>query len=72
MINKMLRILLILVVVYFLAGAFLDAYYEIVIYPASLAGIFSPIAKHIRIIHEAAVELLEKLLSAGGRALREI
>lgn len=63
MINKLLRILLVLVVLYFLIGAFLMAYYEIIIYPDSLSGIFEPVAKHIRIIHESACEVLEKLLT---------
>ena len=72
MINKMLRILAVLVVIYFLAGAFLDAYYDIVIYPASLAAVFEPIAKHIQLIHEAAVEALEKVMNASRSALRDM
>lgn len=72
LINKLLRVLLTLVVLYFLTGAILAAYYEIVIYPDSLAGIFEPVAKHIVLIHNNACDFLERLFNAFSRKVNSI
>ena len=72
LIHKLLRIILILVTIYFIMGTCLLAYYEIVIYPDSLANIFETCAKHLLLIHHSGTEALEKLLHATDDAIKKI